>query len=346
MDGEDEPPTAEPLEIVLAPPDYSDVEGTAGRDMASLRAVFVPADGLTASLFQAHAARLESAELAAMVIEVKPAKGVLPYTSGVELTISFGTNGTFDLRSAVSLLKSQDVYLVAMMSVCADELMALRNPPIAMRNLSAQPYGEDDTYWLDPYNRGVNDYILKIMTELAAMGFDEILLSGLRHPSTSDVMYSQAISTERNSVTAISNLAIRLTDAMSELDVAALRRAVDGVAPSEDGLPADADIPSGENDAQEPEASQPADNPEAAAARVRVSVLLNGSVFREGAENAVTGENPDLFYKIFDRVYIYTSAEHYNSDVEIAGDVFGAEAATRFVPFVNNALESGSFVLR
>ena|GEM_PF-1968125 len=327
------PPPMGPMDVVIVTPDFSNIRTQAGASARPLHALLITADNSTAAKLPVQLARLESEELQAVIMEVKPPKGGLVYNSEVGLAISFGTNGTAELRETVSDLKEQGVYLAAVISVCEDELMSTRNSALALRSADGSPKIADGG-WLDPYNRSVGDYITEIVTELAAMGFDEIILSGLSHPPASDVQYSQSMATERDNVAAISNLALRLTDAARALDLAALRVTAAPEAsetPYATATPAPEDGTSG--------ITEPA-------RELIVSVLMDADTFRSGAQVPTTGVDPELFYKIFDRVFIYTDAEHYEGDLDIASGVFGSASASRFVPFVYNKQSVGSYALR
>ena len=82
-------------------------------------------------------------------------------------------------------IRDRDIYLVAQLSCCTDALMATRCPTAALTTQSGVPYSDSDGTWLDPYNSMTADYLVQLCTELADMGFDELLLKlSLIHIST------------------------------------------------------------------------------------------------------------------------------------------------------------------
>jgi hypothetical protein len=92
---------------------------------------------------------------------------------------------------------------------------------VALQTADGKSYQDDNgVYWLDPYNRTVRTYLLGLMEELAAMGFDEIILADLYHPVTSTPLtYSIAIQTEPDPVVAVCQMARRLAESMQETGV-------------------------------------------------------------------------------------------------------------------------------
>jgi hypothetical protein len=208
-------------EIVVESPDFSDIVADAGENLGPLRALYVSQEEIGAGDLPAYAASLESRNAGALVLEMKPASGQLTWASAVDITVSYGTNGVNDLTESIASLKEQGVYLVAQLSCFADELMATRNTPVSLKNPDGTVYMDSDGIcWLDPYNREVRQYVIDLAAELAAMGFDEILLTGLRHPAqTEGLVYSQEMTVAVDPRSCISNNAVGITEALAGTDV-------------------------------------------------------------------------------------------------------------------------------
>ncbi len=205
-------------EVEIVNPDFSSVAPVSAGDLPEIRAVYVPAEEVGAEGLADAAASLDSRGANALVVQMKPPEGQLAWASQVKLAASYGVNGTAALGETVAALKEQGVYLVAALSCCVDEYMATRNLPLALRDSSGGLYSDSARYWLDPYNKDARAYISELCGELADMGFDELLLEYVAHPDA-DVVYSRQMSGEADRVTAVSGLALALTDALKDKQV-------------------------------------------------------------------------------------------------------------------------------
>lgn len=204
-------------EIVVDEAGFDDMDLTVGEGMAAIRARYVPAAAVTADQLTYLAASLEAENQNAMVIQLKTHDGHLSYYSGVGLTDSYSVNGTEDIRKAVEQMKGQGVYLVAELATLMDDAMALRNSPLALKDSRGQVITDSGGSWLDPYNRGTRQYITDIMTELAGMGFDEVLLTGIAHPRAEDIVYSQEMTSSPSIASSVSTFALRMCETAHEL---------------------------------------------------------------------------------------------------------------------------------
>lgn len=112
-------------------PDYSDIES------ADRRGDGAPARHLCPGgerQHRGHHALCEQAQLRggnALVLEVKPSSGQLVWATSVQLAADYGTAGTTDLGVLANTLKEQNIYLVAQLSCCTDDLLAQRYPAAA-----------------------------------------------------------------------------------------------------------------------------------------------------------------------------------------------------------------------
>ncbi len=210
------------VNIVFTDPSFDDIALSVGEDLTPLRARQLGfAEVLDSAKLTAGIAAAVEARCNAVVLEMKTSAGQLAWRSSTELAVNYGTTGAADLTETLAALHEQGLYAVAKLSVCADDLMAVRNWPIALRGSDGQPYKDaDGHYWLDPYNHELRSYIIQLMQELAGMGFDEILLTDLAHPVTdAELQYSVTLRTEANPSAAVSQLARKLAEAMQDSGV-------------------------------------------------------------------------------------------------------------------------------
>lgn len=87
--------------------------------------------------------------------------------------------------------KANGLKLIAKMSCLDDSDYALNNLSHALPiSGGALWIGEGGSYWLDPTNESVQNYLLGMMEELIDMGFDEILLDTFYFPESQSIVYN------------------------------------------------------------------------------------------------------------------------------------------------------------
>lgn len=201
-------------EIVIDAPNYSGVTSNAGLDLSPVKALYVSSEDVNSGVLASAASLLEARGANALIIDMKPSGGRLTWSSSTYMSRAFDTSGTLEPAEVLSSLKDSGVYLIAQISCLADTLTATRDAPAALRASDGSIYSDSAGSWLDPYSSDTREYLTSLMDELAQLGFDEILLTNIIHP-TAPVTYSQPLSFEPTPVTAVSSLAKKLTDHMS-----------------------------------------------------------------------------------------------------------------------------------
>ena len=204
-------------EIVVSEPDFSDIDLGAGEGLTELHAGYIPAGSVTAANLNYYAPLLEGQGKNALVMQLKTPDGYLSYRSSVALTDSYGVNGAEDIAEAVTALSDREVYLVAEISTLLDTAMATRNTPLALKTGSGAVAGDSSGSWLDPYNTDVREYMTSLLTELADMGFDEVLLTGLAFPETENVVMSQPMTQTPSAETSVSAFAVFMSETARSL---------------------------------------------------------------------------------------------------------------------------------
>ena len=104
--------------------DSSGILSKEGKDLQTLQAQYITADRITPDGLTAAATQVKSAGGNALVLQMKAPGGTLSWKSAVNEAAAYGVNGTNDLAETIQSLKSQDLYLVAVVSCCVDTLMA------------------------------------------------------------------------------------------------------------------------------------------------------------------------------------------------------------------------------
>lgn len=216
-------------EVVVTAPDFSGLETMAGEDAEAIHAKYIPAENVTAANLNYYAAAFSDLNADALVLQLKPVSGDLSYFSSLSVASSYDVNGTESLDEALTALKNKGAYLVAEISCLADDAMATRNTPLALRSGSGGVLTDGTGAWLDPYNLATRAYIAGLMEEIAAMGFDEVLLVNIAYPDAEDVLFSQAMSYSPDPVSCVSSISLFLRNKADELGIR-LSAAVDAEA--------------------------------------------------------------------------------------------------------------------
>ena len=210
--------------LEITDPDYSAVPATAGEGLADMVAVFVPAQDVSMSGVGRYMSVMSSYGANALVLEVKPVSGQLVWASSSPTAAAYSLNGTLDLEAMVAALRQQDeddeLYLVAQLSCCIDGLLAERCPSAALRFATGAAYADSEGAWLDPYSATVSAYLSELCSELAEMGFDELLLKSLSLPITEEAIgFSVELSSTPTPEAAVCGLAVELTNALEAYDI-------------------------------------------------------------------------------------------------------------------------------
>lgn len=203
-------------ELVYDEPDYSYIKAMAGDDVPEIRAIFVPYTDLTKEKLNEYTARLSRGN--ALVLEMKPRSGNLMWDSQADMALGYGLTVSNDQTAQMPALiaelkeKNKDKYFAAQISCCIDELFASRSTTVTLRRADNNGNVIDDKgTWLDPYNMNVRNYIVQLAEELYDMGFDEVILADVAHPTFSeptDLIYTRQLSTASSPKTAVCGFAI------------------------------------------------------------------------------------------------------------------------------------------
>ena len=210
--------------LEITDPDYSAVPAAAGEGLADMAAVFVPAQDVSMSGVGRYMSVMSSYGANALVLEVKPVSGQLVWASSSPTAAAYSLNGSLDLEAMVAALRQQDeddeLYLVAQLSCCIDGLLAERCPSAALRFATGAAYADSEGAWLDPYSATVGAYLSELCSELAEMGFDELLLKSLSLPITEEAIgFSVELSSTPTPEAAVCGLAVELTNALEAYDI-------------------------------------------------------------------------------------------------------------------------------
>lgn len=297
-------------ELVVEDPDYSLYEAQAGADVKPVRGIFIPYSEINEESVKTYANRLSTGN--SLMLEVKTEAGYMQWYSESPIAYTYGLNmnskeSTDTLKAIVSACKDRDIYMVAQISVCRDDILASHATNVILRDQYGGGLYDENGYYIDPYSDILRSYTVDLINELWDMGFDEVALDNVIHPvieNKSDenaisVMYTKSMSAEPSAVSAVCGFAVNIAQQLE-------------------------DRPDGKF----------------------VSIYVNGPTALARADTD-TGQDAGFFLKLFDRVYYDTDMYAYTFNVQdVAPQVEIGNYHDRFVPVVVNYLpDNTSWIL-
>ena len=215
------------VSVVLEEPDYSGIEAVAGEKVKPMRAIFVPYTDLNHDKLQEYVGRLNQGN--ALLLEMKPRSGQLMWESQAEMAVNYGisvpSETTAAVRDFLADMEEKDIYLAAQISCCIDNLLPTRTSAYTIKNEIGMNYQDGNGFWLDAYNEAVRKYAAQMAQELFDMGFDEVVLADVAHPTLTEpvtLLYTNEISTQRNTSLAVCGFAVSVARQLQDRESGAL----------------------------------------------------------------------------------------------------------------------------
>ncbi len=213
----------EPVSVPLTfdEADFGYVKSNAGKNAPPVRAIFIPSVNVYPDKIIEYAARLVAGN--ALVLEMKPRSGVCLWESHTQMAMAYSLTQQNDLTAAmpemIEKLKDQGIYLVAQISCCIDELLPTRTTAYCIHTETGLNFTDGLGTWLDAYNLDLRTWIAEMVQELYDLGFDEVVLADVAHPSLAEaipLLYTREISTPRSTVAAVCGLAAGVADKLRD----------------------------------------------------------------------------------------------------------------------------------
>ena len=215
------------VSVVLEEPDYSGIEAVAGEKVKPMRAIFVPYTDLNHDKLQEYVGRLNQGN--ALLLEMKPRSGQLMWESQAEMAVNYGisvpSETTAAVRDFLAEMEEKDIYLAAQISCCIDNLLPTRTSAYTIKNEVGMNYQDEKGLWLDAYNDAVRKYAAQMAQELFDMGFDEVVLADVAHPTLTEqvtLLYTNEISTQRDTSLAVCGFAVSVARQLQDRESGAL----------------------------------------------------------------------------------------------------------------------------
>ena len=203
--------------LTLGEADYSYTRTRAGENAPPVRAIFIPSENINSDKILEYSARLVAGN--ALMMEMKPRSGVTLWETHTQMAQAYSLTMMSETSKAlpdiIASLKEKDIYLVAQISCCIDELLPTRTTAFCIHTEGGMNYRDGLGTWLDAYNLDLRTWIAEMCRELWDLGFDEVVLKDVAHPSLAEaipLVYTREISTPRSTAAAVCGLAAGVAD--------------------------------------------------------------------------------------------------------------------------------------
>lgn len=150
-----------------------------------------------------------------IMLDIKGYRGYFFYTTQA----GDHTSGLYDMDKMDQLLRylaESDLYVIARMSSLRDFVAVYDNSSWGLTTTSGSLYSDQGDYgigyWLDPGSNTVQNYLIDILGELKAKGFDEVILQNFCYPDTEELSF------QGDRAEALNQLAQKLMDSCAGED--------------------------------------------------------------------------------------------------------------------------------
>lgn len=133
---------------------------------------------------------MKDSRINSVVIDVKDYSGYILYASQVDdiKKIKATKNSLKDVAQVLADFHQAGIYVIARQTVFQDPVLSQARPDLAFKNKQGNVWQDHKNLaWLNPSQKEVWEYNLKIAEELISLGFDEINFDYTRYPSDGDM---------------------------------------------------------------------------------------------------------------------------------------------------------------
>ena len=125
-----------------------------------------------------------------IMIDVKNAKGAFFYSSSVSSKRDSDID-TATMDELIAYLDDNHMYAIARLPALRDYEYGLHHVSDGLPTSGGYLWADDDyCYWLNPASQGTVTYLISIVTELKALGFDEVVFDNFYFPDTDKIVFN------------------------------------------------------------------------------------------------------------------------------------------------------------
>ena len=139
-----------------------------------------------------------------IMLDVKNAKGAFFYSSSICASRPSNID-TAGMDELIGYLNDNHYYAIARLPALRDYEYGLNHVSDGLPTSGGYLWADDDyCYWLDPTSQGTITYLISIVSELKALGFDEVVFDNFYFPETDQIVFEgdkdQAIADAANTL--------------------------------------------------------------------------------------------------------------------------------------------------
>ena len=126
----------------------------------------------------------DSTEVNALVLDIKDEFGLNYASRDTLVQRNAGRAGTIPgLKALLDTMKAHDIIPIARLVVFKDSVAARMNPDHTIRTPEGAPWRDKEGLtWVNPYDRSIWEYNIRVAEEMARLGFEEIQFDYIRFP--------------------------------------------------------------------------------------------------------------------------------------------------------------------
>lgn len=125
-----------------------------------------------------------------VMVDVKSIYGNFYYNTGIPGATTTDSLDNDAMDTLIETLCGGDFYAIARLPAFRDRSYGEKHVESGLPTEEGYLwYDEDSCYWLDPADGGTLSYLMKIVGELKALGFDEVVFTEFRFPEAEEIVY-------------------------------------------------------------------------------------------------------------------------------------------------------------
>lgn len=185
-----EPPEAlEPVKIVVQEPDEDSNQPVV--EQVSINGYYIKSKDLKEDIPGVMEKLKTLPAGTAVLMDMKTVKGSFYYPTAVGSTVSKDINQE-QMNQLLEFLSNHDLHAIARVPAFRDWEYGLNNVPqgLPKKGGNGSLWMDDkNCYWLNPTKDEVLSYLVRIVTELKGLGFDEVVFTDFRFPDTEKIKF-------------------------------------------------------------------------------------------------------------------------------------------------------------
>ena len=183
--------TEPPMESIYISYDPTQPTEPPTTELTQLAGYYIPAEDLKGDM---QVLKDQISQLPAgtpIMLDVKNIKGEFYYSSNVGNPSAAVSQAAVD--DLIAFLRDGNYHIIARLPALRDYLFGLNNVPCGLFKINIVALWMDEArcYWLNPLADGTVQHLVRIVTELRTLGFDEVVFYDFRFPDTDQIRYNE-----------------------------------------------------------------------------------------------------------------------------------------------------------